>query len=497
MSSPGASSFFRSRSLRVRLITSYVVLFTIMLLGLGLVVRSVLRSVLYKQSENALAQQWSVVRGFLRVVGGQTIWAYDAQDPEEAGIVGGIRAGVYLLANPNGEVLEISAQYRELIDLSAEEIRRRVASNASGFETRRDEDDVNYILRHGVVVDGKTASYVVIGRSLAEDEKTLDQFTRYYFAFVPVGIVAVALLGWFSAGRALRPLSDVANAAQQITGTKLNTRLPERGAGDELDHLIGTFNGMVARLEQSFTQIRQFSTDVSHELRTPLTIIRGHLEVALMTAETPEQYQEAIHTALQDVERLGRVVRALLQLSQAESGQLSMSRAPLDIAGVALTMSEHLSLAAEDKGQELVIDCPEPALALADRVQIERLVTNLLSNAIKYTPVGGHINLTVRNDMGHVVLSVSDTGQGIPREHLPHIFDRFYRVPASAGNTAASPEKGLGLGLSFVNWIVKAHAGTIEVESEPGRGSRFVVTLPGAPVVPTAPALPIAESAVP
>jgi heavy metal sensor kinase len=290
----------------------------------------------------------------------------------------------------------------------------------------------------------------------------------------------------------LRPLTDVANAAQQLTGQKLNVRLTERGAEDELDHLIATFNGMVARLEQSFTQIRQFSTDVSHELRTPITIIRGHLEVALMTAQRPEQYQEAIQTALQDVERLGNVVRALLQLSQAESGQLTLHRNPVDIAAVASEMSEHLLLVAEDKGQELLTDFPEPALALADRVQIERLITNLLSNAIKYTPIGGQIRLSVRPQEGRVLLIVSDNGQGIPAEHLPHIFDRFYRVPGSA----SSPEKGLGLGLSFVNWIVKAHHGSIHVESEPGKGTRFVVSLPGATAPVPAETVGLTEGAV-
>ena len=474
-------AYLSSRSLRFRLTASYVVLFTITLLGLGVVVRSVLRSVLYRQSESTLNQQWNVVRAFLRAEQGAPVWAYDKEDPEETAIVAGLRSGVFLMARTTtGEVLEVPENYRELIDLSPTEIRRRAQMNASGFEKRRDQYNADYILRQGIFVDGNTSFFVVIGQSLEADEAIIDQFTRYYFFFVPIGIAAICLLGWFSAGRALRPLADVANAAQAITGQKLSLRLPERGAEDELDHLIATFNGMVARLEQSFAQIRQFSTDVSHELRTPITIIRGHLEVALMTAERPEQYQEAIQTALQDAERLGNVVRALLQLSQAESGQLALHRVPVDVAAIATEMSEHLLLAAEDKAQELITDFPDPAVALADRVQVERLITNLLSNAIKYTPVGGQIRLSVRNEKGRVLLTVSDSGQGIPAEHLPHIFDRFYRVPGSA----SSPEKGLGLGLSFVNWIVKAHEGTIEVESKPGQGSRFAVSLPGAPVAP-------------
>ena len=142
---------------------------------------------------------------------------------------------------------------------------------------------------------------------------------------------------------------SVAQAAQNITGSNLSLQIPQRGAGDELDHLIESFNLMTARLNESFEQIRRFSTDVSHELRTPLTAIRGQLEVALFTAETPEQYREAMVNALEDVEKLSSIVRALLLLSQAESGQLALQKTSLDLGEVVLDVVDQFQIPAQEK----------------------------------------------------------------------------------------------------------------------------------------------------
>jgi heavy metal sensor kinase len=269
----------------------------------------------------------------------------------------------------------------------------------------------------------------------------------------------------------------VADAAQRLSGSNLNLRIPTRGAGDELDYLIATFNAMIERLEVSFQQIRQFSIDVSHELRTPLTAIRGQLEVALFTAKTPEQYSEAVLNALQDIERMSQIVRALLLLSQGESGQLVLQRARLDLSNAARELVEQFQIPAEAAQLELTADVEPGCHAEVDRVQIERMLTNLLSNAIKFTPPGGWIRVSVRPSHSGIEIVVEDSGYGIPEEHLPHIFDRFYRVPRGA-----NPENGLGLGLSFVAWIVKAHNGRISVHSVPGSGSRFTVVLPAAAV---------------
>jgi heavy metal sensor kinase len=278
------------------------------------------------------------------------------------------------------------------------------------------------------------------------------------------------------AGHVLIPVKDVAQAAQRISGSNLSLRIPTREAGDELDYLILTFNRMIERLEASFQQMKQFSADVSHELRTPITAIRGQLEVALFTAKTTDQYREAMFNALQDIDRLSQIVRALLLLSQAESGQLVLQKARLNLCDVVDDLVDQFQIPAEAAGVKLSAELPPECPAQVDRVQIERMITNLLSNALKFTPVGGAVRMAVRSQPHGIEIVVEDTGCGIPSESVPHIFDRFYRVPGSG--TAPGPEQGLGLGLSFVAWIVKAHGGKIEVDSTPGKGTRFTIRLP-------------------
>jgi signal transduction histidine kinase len=198
------------------------------------------------------------------------------------------------------------------------------------------------------------------------------------------------------------------------------------------------------------------------------------LEVALFTAETPEQYREAMMNALQDVEKLSNMVRALLMLSQAESGQLALQMTTMDLARVVSEIVDQYQIAAEDEHVTLTCNAGQECMVRADRTQMERLVSNLVSNAIKYTPSGGTVDAGVDCREDGARFWVQDTGIGIPPEDLPFIFDRFYRVK---GRRTATKE-GLGLGLSFVAWIVNAHNGRIDVDSNPGTGTRFTVTLP-------------------
>jgi heavy metal sensor kinase len=311
---------------------------------------------------------------------------------------------------------------------------------------------------------------------LGQYSKILREFTWVYIAILPTATLLGSLLGWIMAGRGLLPLRAVAQAAQRISSSNLTMRIPSRDADDELDYLILTFNRMIERLEASFRQIKQFSTDVSHEMRTPITGIRGQLEVALLTANTAEQYREAILNSLQDIDRLAHIVRALLLLSQAESGQVLLQKTRLDLCQVVRELMDQFELPADESGIKIRTQLAGECWAEVDRTQIERMLSNLLSNALKFTPRDGFITVSALETPDTIQLVVEDTGRGIPPEYLPHIFDRFYRVPGRG--TAPAPEQGLGLGLSFVKWIVKAHNGTIDVQSTPGQGTRFTITLP-------------------
>jgi heavy metal sensor kinase len=330
-----------------------------------------------------------------------------------------------------------------------------------------------------------------MGRSLESAYRTVDTFTRNYFLLLVPMIFLAGVVGWLLAGRSLEPLHSVSLAAQNITGSNLAIEIPLRGAGDELDQLIDSFNRMTSRLAQSFEQVRRFSTDVSHELRTPLTAIRGQLEVALFTADTPEQYRDAMVNALEDVEQLSSIVRALLLLSQAESGQVTLQRTNLDLAELINDVGEQFQIPAEEKHIKLTVSAGTGLYLQADKVQMERLLSNLISNAVKYTPEGGSIRVegNAAPEPGWVVIEVKDTGVGIPAENLPHIFDRFYRVR----NEQTNKIQGLGLGLSFVSWIVDAHGGKIDISSTPGTGTQFRVQLPfdgGGPKTSPSPAVP-------
>jgi len=479
-----------TRGLRFRLAVSYVAFFTILLVFLGLVFRQTLSNTFETQMSSVLDEEWGAAKGYLQTGPEGPNWFYDEKDPDESFTVRRLQR-VYMLADTQGHVLQHSEIYDSIgIDPPAQ-IQAILQSGSPAIRIRKDANGVPYMVRSGLWVDHEGHKYYLgIGRAVDYNDKVIHDFTVNYFSIVPVVIVLSGLLGWFMAGRALDPLNSVAQTAQRITHSNLDMQIPLRRAGDELDRLIEAFNRMMTRLNLSFEQIRQFSTDVSHELRTPLTVIRGQLEVALFTAETPDQYRDAMINALEDVERLSNIVRALLMLSQAESGQLVLQKAEVNFSELVRDLVEEYQIPADAEGVRLSASVPESCILLADRVQIERLVTNLLSNAVKYTPAGGRVEVRVLQKDDEIKFQIEDTGVGIAPDHLPHIFDRFYRVPS------ADPEKGLGLGLSFVSWIVKAHGGTVDVESELQKGTRFTVSLPAGVVrrpLPETPAFSTSE----
>lgn len=473
------------RGLRFRFTIAIAIFVSLLLLVIGFFFRQRLEAVLEEQVRQVLDEEWAATKAYLIIHRREAEWRYDPEDAEETLIVKQLQR-VYFCADEEGKILDVSPAFEDLGIFTPQQIRSALALNQPFWEERVSDFDAEpYIIRGGLFVDDDNQRYfVAIGKSAAESRRVLEEFTRTYFTILPFMILAGSLIGWFLASRAISPVHELAQAAERISGLNLSLRIPPRNSGDEIDHLIHTFNSMVERLESSFEMTRRFSADVSHELRTPLTSIRGQLEVALFTASTAEQYRDAIIDALEDVEKLGQTIRAMLLLSQAESGQLALQKSVVDLVPVVADVVDQFQIPAEGEQLTLTAEVEGPCWVEVDRIQIERMISNLLSNAVKYTRPGGSITARCRAVAGQVVFEVQDTGVGIPSAALPHIFDRFYRVPGQ------KEKQGLGLGLSFVAWIAKAHGGHVEVDSVPGRGTRFIVRLPCAatpePAVATA-----------
>ncbi|HEX4275315.1 MAG TPA: heavy metal sensor histidine kinase [Bryobacteraceae bacterium] len=476
-----------TRGLRFTLTAVYTLVFTLLLIGVTLLFRQTLKTSLEQQAHDDLEQNWAVVKGYLRIPNdpGQNnyhaIWNVDNNDPDEVSAVAGVKR-TYLITDAAGKVMddEVSSNFESLGMPTPGEVRSVLQANGAVWSNRTDSDGVPYLIRASYVNGEEDTSkkfYVAVGTSLAANGKVLNGFTLLGVALVPLVILTGCIMGWIFAGRALTPVLEVARTAERISGSNLSLRIPSRGAKDEIDRLIETFNQMIERIEINFNQVRQFSTDVSHELRTPITVVRGQLEVALFTAKTVEQYRDAIVDSLDDIERLSQIVRALLLLSQAETGQVNLQKQQMDLVEVVEDIVDQFQIPAE--GAEVTLRFDKRVSHCAgefDRVQLDRMLSNLLSNAVKFTPAGGNVTVVLDRRDSLAEIRVEDTGPGIPAEHLPHIFDRFYRVRGPGEQ--ASPEKGLGLGLSFVAWIVRAHGGTVDAQSKPGKGTTFIVKLP-------------------
>lgn len=304
----------------------------------------------------------------------------------------------------------------------------------------------------------------------------LEQLRIMLFTLSPLALLAVAVGGWLIAGRALAPVTRMAREMRQIRADNLRRRLPVPKSRDELAELAESFNAMLERLEDSFRRIRQFSGDASHELRTPLTILKGETEVALRWAKTVEEFRDVVASNLEEIQRMERIIDNLLLLSKSDSGELPLEKRPVSLSDLVQAIYLQMRPQAEERGLELYFDfdVDREVIIQGDELRLRQMLLNLVTNAIKYTPQGGRVEIYLSVQQEYAVLTVSDTGIGIASEHLPHIFDRFYRTDQARNRE----EGGAGLGLAIVKWVVEAHEGRIEVDSTPGEGTRFAVYLP-------------------
>jgi len=312
-----------------------------------------------------------------------------------------------------------------------------------------------------------------LGYSLEDIDDMLDTFQKIFLVAMALLLFLAVILGWFMARRTLAGVQTVTNTARRISENDLDTRVPVGRRHDEIDRLAITFNQMLDRIRNLVTGVRQLSDNIAHDLRSPITRIRGLAEVTLTGDSHSEDYSRMAASTIEECDRLLDMINTMLTISRTETGVDRQSFQPVDMAAMIQEACELFQPIAEDRQVTLNFRADGPALIFGDRHLLQRLTANLIDNAIKYSHADAKVSAQLRrlNDT-HIALVVSDTGMGIAVEDQQRVFDRFFRGDQSRSQT------GAGLGLSLAQAIVQMHGGTISLESTPGKGSVFTVTLP-------------------
>jgi heavy metal sensor kinase len=323
-------------------------------------------------------------------------------------------------------------------------------------------------------VDAPDGRQVLIAVPLAEYDRELADFRRGLLLVSPIGILAAVLGGYWSAGRALRPVHQMTQTARKISEDNLRERLAAENPRDELGRLAATLNAVFDRLADSLDSTRRFTADASHELMTPLATIRAEAEVALQSPRSPEHHAQVLGSIVEEVGRLTRLAGRLLLSARADAGIATASSEEIrldEVLGDAVTFARSQGSRAN---VDVRLDESFSAVVVADPDQLRQVFDNVLDNAVKYNRPGGSVTVRYERQGDRILVEITDTGGGIRPEVLPHVFDRFVRGDASRSRQAG----GAGLGLSIARTLVEAMGGRIEAESRLGRGSTFRISLP-------------------
>jgi heavy metal sensor kinase len=381
----------------------------------------------------------------------------------------------FQILDKEGKPIYVSKEFRE-IGYTAHDW---VLTNARKREETREEfrspgsKIPHRIISTPIYKNGGLTEIIQLGTHLRFVRRNLIHFRNNVLVALPILLVLGATGGWILARRSLSPIGYIVSKAQSITSQNLSERLKGRGTGDEMDDLIRTINEMISRLEGSFKRMAEFTADASHELKTPICAMRGEAEVLLLKQRKTEEYQEGLAHFIEQFDHLNQLINDLILLSKFDSTQVVLKRTPLRLDLLIQDLSHLFRVLAEQKHLALEIGILDEVTVTGDKIRLQQLFTNLIDNAIKYTPKGA-IRITVEKNEGSGLVRIQDTGIGIPKEEQEKIFKRFYRIDKSRSKDTG----GVGLGLSIAEWIVRAHHGSIEVDSELNKGSTFTVYLP-------------------
>ena len=312
---------------------------------------------------------------------------------------------------------------------------------------------------------------------LAELEHVDEEMTQVLWVLlltIPVTLAAAAALAYWLARKSLAPVDQLRQLTDEITAERLDRRIPILNREDELGALAQTINSMISRLERSFSEVRRFTADASHELRTPISVIQSEAEMGLDSTATLADAQNRLGSILEECARLTWMTDQLLALCREDAGVTPRMGIPVQLATLVTDAVETMQPSANAKSQRLSATCNGEPVVIGDAERLRRVLYNLLDNAIKYTPPEGNVQVTLEQRGAEAVITGRDNGVGIPAEHLPHVFERFYRAHKESSHRGT----GAGLGLSIVKSIVTAHNGRVKVESHAGSGTIFRIYFP-------------------
>ncbi len=313
----------------------------------------------------------------------------------------------------------------------------------------------------------------VVGRSMDELKSVLRGFRRnlIFAALAMIGLASAG--GLFLAKRAFKPVEQITRTAQGIEESDLSRRI-EVNSEDELGRLASTLNQMIGRLERAFSRQRQFTADASHELRTPLSVIKAESTLALRKKRAESDYRKSLELISREVSRMSTLVDRLLFLARSDAGRGQLNFEEVNLKELLSDLAQEVEVLCQEKRLQFKLGPLENLIVRGDKLELKQLFFNLLDNAIKYTPSGGIVSVSAVRKGESAVIAIRDSGIGIPEEHIPHIFERFYRVDKARSRA----EGGAGLGLSICQQVAQVQGGKIEVDSRVGEGSTFSVFLP-------------------
>jgi two-component system, OmpR family, heavy metal sensor histidine kinase CusS len=458
------SSRTEPRSIATQLVLLFTVCATLLLsCSLGLFYWIVVRHA-FEEDNAVLADKVAAIRTELRQPEGISALAQELKSPRAG------EAAIYWtrIIGPDGNSITETPGMDRVLPVFL--FPSQTTAGAKVPTDYRNDDKLFSLLTQSETADGRNYA-IQIAQDRSSDARFRKEFRTLLALVLGLGVIASALIAITVTRRGLRPLGQMRRALERVQPAHLNERIDPERWPSELRPLAASFDDMLGRLEDSFTRLSQFSADLAHELRTPVGNMLGEAQVALTRDRRPEEYRTVIESAAAECERLSGIIDNLLFLARAESAEQQVNRSVFNGRYALEKIASFYEVSAEDA--QITIKCEGEAKVFADPLLFNRAVGNLVENALRFTPKGGEIRISLRRSGNGSEISVRDSGSGIAPQHLPRVFDRFYRGDASRSSA------GTGLGLALVKSIVDLHGGSVAVESAQGRGTTVTLIFPG------------------